>query len=200
MKIYAENGQNYMSFKRTHISFRSQAKVVIWIAAVVTIVEILNLFLGRSLNVFGLMPREINGLVGIVIAPFLHGSLMHYMSNIVPLCIFSFLLLQHGVVRFNLVTFVCIVVSGLLVWMFGRTAIHVGASGLIYGYFGYLLLAGWLSRELKLILISLFIGVGYGGLVFGILPSNPYISWEGHLFGFVSGLGCALIWGRVKKK
>lgn len=189
-----------MSFKRTHISFRSQAKVVIWIAAVVTIVEILNLFLGRSLNVFGLMPREINGLVGIVIAPFLHGSLMHYMSNIVPLCIFSFLLLQHGVVRFNLVTFVCIVVSGLLVWMFGRTAIHVGASGLIYGYFGYLLLAGWLSRELKLILISLFIGVGYGGLVFGILPSNPYISWEGHLFGFVSGLGCALIWGRVKKK
>jgi membrane associated rhomboid family serine protease len=84
--------------------------------------------------------------------------------------------------------------------MFGRTAIHVGASGLIYGYFGYLLLAGWLSRELKLILISLFIGVGYGGLVFGILPSNPYISWEGHLFGFVSGLGCALIWGRVKKK
>jgi membrane associated rhomboid family serine protease len=200
VKIYAENGQNYMSFKRTHISFRSQAKVVIWIAAVVTIVEILNLFLGRSLNVFGLMPREINGLVGIVIAPFLHGSLMHYMSNIVPLCIFSFLLLQHGVVRFNLVTFVCIVVSGLLVWMFGRTAIHVGASGLIYGYFGYLLLAGWLSRELKLILISLFIGVGYGGLVFGILPSNPYISWEGHLFGFVSGLGCALIWGRVKKK
>jgi membrane associated rhomboid family serine protease len=200
VKIYAENGQNYMSFKRTHISFRSQAKVVIWIVAVVTIVEILNLFLGRSLNVFGLMPREINGLVGIVIAPFLHGSLMHYMSNIVPLCIFSFLLLQHGVVRFNLVTFVCIVVSGLLVWMFGRTAIHVGASGLIYGYFGYLLLAGWLSRELKLILISLFIGVGYGGLVFGILPSNPYISWEGHLFGFVSGLGCALIWGRVKKK
>jgi len=200
VKIYAENGQNYMSFKRTHISFRSQAKVVIWIAAVVTIVEILNLFLGRSLNVFGLMPREINGLVGIVIAPFLHGSLMHYMSNIVPLCIFSFLLLQHGVVRFNLVTFVCIVVSGLLVWMFGRTAIHVGASGLIYGYFGYLLLAGWLSRELKLILISLFIGIGYAGLVFGILPSNPYISWEGHLFGFVSGLGCALIWGRVKKK
>jgi len=189
-----------MSFSRTHISFRSQIKVVLCIAAIVTAIEILNLFLGRTLNVFGLIPREVDGLVGIVTAPFLHGSLMHYFSNIVPLCIFSFLLLQHGVVRFSLVTFVSIVLSGLLVWVFGRTAIHVGASGLIYGYFGYLLLAGWLSREIKLILISLFIGVGYGGLVFGVFPSNPFVSWEGHLFGFISGVGCALIWGRVKKK
>jgi len=189
-----------MSFSRTHISFSSQIKVVLCVAAIVTSIEVLNLFLGRTLNVFGLIPREVDGLVGIVTAPFLHGSLMHYFSNIVPLCIFSFLLLQHGAVRFSLVTFVSIVLSGLLVWIFGRTAIHVGASGLIYGYFGYLLLAGWLSREIKLILISLFIGVGYGGLVFGVFPSNPFVSWEGHLFGFTSGVGCALIWGREKKK
>ena len=188
-----------MSFSRTHISFSSQIRVVLCVAAIVTSIEIMNLFLGRTLNIFGLIPREYGGLVGIVTAPFLHGSLMHYFSNIVPLCVFSFLLLQHGAVRFSLVTVVSIVLSGILVWIFGRTAIHVGASGLIYGYFGYLLLAGWLSREIKLILISLFIGVGYGGLVFGVFPSNPFISWEGHLFGFMSGVGCALIWGREKK-
>ncbi|MFT7184915.1 MAG: membrane associated rhomboid family serine protease [Pseudohongiellaceae bacterium] len=189
-----------MSFSRTHVSFRSQINIVFWLAALVTFIEILNIFLGRSLNTFGLIPRDLNGLVGIVAAPFLHGSLMHYLSNIVPLCFFSFLVLQHGVVRFSLVTFFSIVLSGFLVWIFARTAIHVGASGLIYGYFGYLLLAGWLSREIKLILISLFIGVVYGGLVFGVFPSNSYVSWEGHLFGFMSGVGCALIWGRVKKK
>jgi membrane associated rhomboid family serine protease len=130
-----------VSFQRSHISIGSQFKVVLWLALVITVVELINLFLGRSLNVFGLIPREVGGLIGVATAPFLHGSLMHYFSNIVPLCIFVFLLLQHGAVRFGLVSIVIISLSGILVWLFGRTAIHVGASGLIYGYFGYLLVA-----------------------------------------------------------
>lgn len=187
-----------MGFKRVHISFKAQVKTVFFLALAISIIEAVNLLLGRQLNAFGLIPRNTDALIGIITAPFLHGSLWHYFSNIVPLCIFSFLMLQHGVVRFTLVSLVCIFLSGLLVWGVGRNAIHVGASGLIYGYFGYLLLAGWLSREIKLLLISLFVGVSYGGLVFGVLPSNPYISWEGHLFGFISGLVCAFVWGRDK--
>lgn len=186
-----------MGFKRTHISIGSQFKVVFWLAATITIIEGLNLFLGRSLNAYGLIPREVDGLVGVATAPFLHGSLMHYFSNIVPLCIFAFLLLQHGAVRFWLVTVVIIALSGMLVWGLGRTAIHVGASGLIYGYFGYLLVAGWLSREIKLLAISLFVGVGYGGMIWGVLPSMPYVSWEFHLFGFLAGIFAAMKWGRV---
>lgn len=187
-----------MSFKRQHINFNSQVRVVLTICLLIAGIEVFNLFTGRYLNQFGLMPRNADALHGVILAPLLHGSLMHFLSNIVPLAIFSFLMLQHGAKRFALVTAGCVLISGALVWFFGRTAIHVGASGLIYGYFGYLLLAGILSGEIKLIFISLLVGFGYGGLIFGVLPSSPYISWESHLFGFVSGLGCALLWSRDK--
>jgi membrane associated rhomboid family serine protease len=188
-----------VSFRRSHISISSQFKVILCLALVITVVELINLFLGRSLNALGLIPREVGGLIGVATAPFLHGSLMHYFSNIVPLCIFAFLLLQHGAVRFGLVSIVIISLSGILVWLFGRTAIHVGASGLIYGYFGYLLVAGWLSREIKLLAISLFVGVGYGSMIWGVLPSMPFVSWEYHLFGFLSGIFAAMRWGHAQE-
>lgn len=188
-----------MSFKRTAVDTRSAIRIVAALALVLAGLELLNLFTGRSLNQFGLIPRETTALTGILISPFLHGSLWHFFSNIFPFVVFSFLLLQHGLLRFILVSLCCIAISGVLVWALGRSAIHVGASGLIYGYFGYLLLAGILSRELKLILISVFVGVGYGGLVFGILPGLPFISWESHLFGFLTGLGCACLWGRERQ-
>lgn len=188
-----------MSFRRLHLPVGSQIKVVLWFALTITIVEIFNLYFDRSLNDYGLIPREIPGLIGVATAPFLHGNFMHYFSNIIPLVVFSFLLLQHGAKRFWLITFVVSLISGLLVWGLGRAAIHVGASGLIYGYFGYLLVAGLLSKEVKLLLISLFVGVGYGGMIWGILPSMPFVSWEFHFFGFMVGVLLAFSWGRAYK-
>lgn len=188
-----------MTFKRQSISFKAQIRIVLIFCSIMALVEVLNLFTGRSLNQFGVMPRDVSSLYGIALAPFLHGSLLHFFSNIIPLALFSFLMLEHGRLRFYLVSTICILVSGVLVWIFARDAIHVGASGLIYGYFGYLILAGILSREIKLMLISLFIGFSYGGMVFGVLPSFPHVSWESHLFGFIAGLGCAFLWGRVRK-
>ncbi|MCG8487685.1 MAG: rhomboid family intramembrane serine protease [Chromatiales bacterium] len=187
-----------MNFKREHIGFGSQVRVVIAICLLIAAIEMINILTGRYLNQFGLIPRKTDAIHGIILAPLLHGSLMHFFSNIVPLAIFSLLMLQHGTKRFALVTTGCILISGALVWFFGRATIHVGSSSLIYGYFGYLLLAGILSGKIKLILISLFVGFVYGGLIFGVLPSSPYISWESHLFGFVSGLGCAIFWARDK--
>lgn len=187
-----------MSFKRTRIDSRSAFRIVFTLALLLATVEAINLFTGRSLNQFGLVPRNPDALLGIATAPFLHGSLWHFFSNIFPFVVFAFLLLQHGLIRFVLVSLCCIVVAGTLVWALARPAIHVGASGLIYGYFGYLVLAGILSREFKLLLISIFVGISYGGLVFGILPGMPWVSWESHLFGFVTGLGCACVWGRDK--
>ena len=146
-----------MPVMRNQLTLNAQLKIVLFLALLISIIEIVNLLLGRQLNTFGLIPRNTDALIGIITAPFLHGSLLHYTSNIFPLCIFSFLMLQHGLVRFIFVSCFCVLVSGLLVWCFGRSAIHVGASGLIYGYLGYLLLAGWLSGKLKLLLISLFV-------------------------------------------
>jgi membrane associated rhomboid family serine protease len=83
--------------------------------------------------------------------------------------------------------------TGLLVWVFARDARHLGASGILYGYFGYLLLAGFLSKRIWLALISVMVLIFYGSMIWGVLPSQPFISWESHLFGFVSGLYLAWV-------
>lgn len=173
-----------------------QLKLVMAIFLFLTGIEIINLLTGRVLNQFGNIPRSVNSLFGIFIGPFLHASIWHYSSNIVAVCIFSFLLLQYGLKRYLLITLWIIVGSGILVWLFGRSAYHIGISGVIYGYFGYLVLAGFLSGKLKLIMISLLVGFFYGGLIFGVLPSRPFVSWESHLFGFMIGLAAAKFWAK----
>lgn len=185
-----------MNERKVNISFNQQVNIVITIFLLMAGIEAFNLFTDRYLNQFGLLPRNIDTLYGIILSPLLHVSLVHFLSNIVPLLIFSLLMMQYGVKQFFLVTIYCILLSGTLVWLFGRNSMHIGASGLIYGYFGYLLLAGMLSQKIKLILISLVVGFTYGGLIFGVLPHLKNVSWESHLFGFFSGLSCALLWNR----
>ncbi|MGI9281829.1 MAG: rhomboid family intramembrane serine protease [Endozoicomonas sp.] len=190
-----------MSFKRVKIPLASQLKIVAVACLILAALEVINIVTGRSLNSYGLIPRDTStGWIGIFTSPFLHGSLLHFFSNIVPFAIFSVLVLQHGLIRYILVTIVCILLSGALVWCFGRPGVHVGASGLIYGYFGFLLLAGIFSRKIKLILISVFVGIAYGGLIFGVLPGVPYISWESHLFGLLAGFLCAWLWAHEKQQ
>ncbi|MFQ3197047.1 MAG: membrane associated rhomboid family serine protease [Paraglaciecola sp.] len=185
-----------MTLKNYPLTSRQQFRIVGWIFLLVTVIEILNLFSGRALSHFGNIPRYIPGLLGIISGPFIHASLAHYLSNIVPLCVLSFLMLQYGIRRFVLVSLFCLVLTGLLVWLFARSANHLGISGLVYSFFGFLLLAGLLSGRLKLFAISLLVGIFYGGLIFGVLPTRGFVSWESHLFGFISGLIAARLWTR----
>lgn len=162
--------------------------IVGYIFVTLLAIEILNFLSGRLLNQFSIIPRSIPSLPFIFTAPFLHASVQHFMSNIVTLCVFAFLTLQFGERKFVTVSIGLVIGTGLLVWMFGRNAFHLGASGVIYGYFGFLLLAGFLSKKMGLMLISVLVVIFYGAMVWGVLPNKPYISWESHLFGFVSGL------------
>lgn len=158
------------------------------VALILVAVEIVNIVTGRWLNQFSLIPRELEYLGFIFTSPFLHANLGHFSANFVPLLVLSFLLMQFGYKRYLVVTLRLFVIIGLLVWIFARDARHVGASGIIYGYFGYLLLAGFLSKQISLILISLAVAFFYGGMIWGVLPSGPFVSWESHLFGFIAGL------------
>jgi membrane associated rhomboid family serine protease len=175
---------------------KQHIRLVLAIFLVFSVIEIINLFTGRILSQLGTIPRYVPGLRGIVLGPFVHASLQHYFSNIIPLCIFSYLLLQYGLQRYLQVTLWVMMTSGLLVWLFARPATHIGVSGIIYGYFGYLVLAGFLSGKFKLIIISVLVAFFYGGLIFGILPSSPFVSWESHLFGFIAGLVAAKLWAK----
>lgn len=189
-----------MAFARLHIPFNQQVRLLLVIFLVISAVEVVNVASERSLTGFGILPRAPEHWYGIMLAPFLHGSAAHYASNIVPLLVLSFFVMQHGMLRYLLVTLAVILFSGALVWLLARPAIHVGASGLIYGYFGFLVVAGFVSREFKLVVIAILVWFLYGGIVYGILPSLPHISFESHLFGFLVGCVVGYKWGGVKQR
>lgn len=181
------------------LNLKQQLTWVGAVAALVLLLELINLVSGRALNQFSIYPRELHSLTYIFTSPFLHASFQHFGSNFLTLCIFSFLMLEFGKSTYIKATLFIIIFSGVLVWLFGRTAHHLGASGLIYGYFGYLLLAGFLSKKLHLIAISIMMLILYGGLIWGILPTQGMVSWESHLFGFICGLVCAYFSCKTKR-
>jgi membrane associated rhomboid family serine protease len=141
-----------------------------------------------SLDQWGIRPRQIEGLMGVVLAPFLHAGFGHVAANTVPFLVLGWLVLMQGLRPFLFVTMIVMLVSGLGTWLVGpANSIHIGASGLIFGYFGFLLLRGYFDRRAATLLLSIVVILLYGGLIWGILPQGPGISWQGHLFGFVGG-------------
>lgn len=164
-----------------------QAKVVLAFMVVLVGVQIINTVTGNSLVHHGLVPRTVNGLQGILFAPFLHGSVRHLLSNLVPLVVLSWLVMSEGVERYIRVAVLIAVISGFLIWCFGRASVHVGASGLIFGLWSYVLARAWYQRSLMSLIIAIFVVVFYGGLVLGFIPV-PGVSFEGHIAGAVSGL------------
>ncbi|MFN8523285.1 MAG: rhomboid family intramembrane serine protease [Chloroflexota bacterium] len=147
-----------------------------------------QLLLRQWLNGLGIRPRSISGLWGILFAPFLHGGLAHLVANTVPFLILGWLVLVRRTSDFFIVTVVVMLLGGLGVWLLapGNT-VHIGASGLIFGYIGYLLLRGYFERGIVSIAIAVAVAFFYGGALWGVLPNQPGISWQGHLFGFLSG-------------
>lgn len=162
------------------------------------LLEAINTISGRALNTMGIYPRAVQSLWTLPVAPLLHANAWHLAGNLVTLALFAVLLMQHGMIRFWLVTAGVTLLGGFGVWLFGRPAYHLGSSLLIFGFFGYLLVAGWLSREGWLWFISIATGLLYGGLLLGILPQHHGVSFESHLFGFLAGLVCAVCFGRAQ--
>jgi membrane associated rhomboid family serine protease len=141
-----------------------------------------------GLDQFGVIPRKLSGLVGIAAMPFLHGNLGHILSNTVPLFILLVLLAGSRAESWEVVVIIS-VLGGLLLWPFGRPAVHIGASGLISGLIAFLILSGLLELRIVPLLTALLVGFLYGGsLVLGILPRlGSEVSWDGHLCGAIAG-------------
>ena len=162
-----------------------------WILGLVLVmwaVELVNLLLGHRLNVLGILPRTIAGVPGIALAPFLHYGIRHVLLNTMPLVILGWLVILHGPRAFLEVSLAIILVSGVSIWLLGRSGYHVGASGLIFGYFGFLVARGWYERSFSSILIAAVTIVLYGGILLGLLPIRASVSWEAHLFGLLAGI------------
>jgi len=158
-------------------------------------VEFVNTLMLHSLNrVFGLRPRTPEGLVDILTFPLLHASLAHLFSNTLPLIIFGFLVFLSGLRVFLTALAASWLGSGLTVWLIGGYNITVGASGLVFGLFAFLLVRGFLNRHWGQILLSVVLFLAYGGILFGVLPTVAgYVSWQAHLGGAAGGVMAALL-------
>jgi membrane associated rhomboid family serine protease len=169
---------------------KTQVKILAASVATFWIVFILNeVIFGGRLNALGILPHRFIGLRGILFAPFLHGNFYHIAANTVPFVILGWMVMLRNTKDFYFVSFMSALVGGLGTWLIGRpNSVHIGASGVIFGYFGYLLFRGYFERSFVAIAISIAIAIGYGGMIWGVLPTRSYISWEGHLFGFIGGI------------
>lgn len=170
------------------------AQVIAVFVGVLYVVELVDTILGNRLDGAGVRPREVDGLDGILFAPLLHGGWGHLVANTVPLLVFGFLILLSGVARWVAVTAVVWVVGGAGTWLTGGDhTVHLGASVLAFGWLVYLLVRGFFSRSAVQVLLGLVLLILYGGVLWGVLPGTPGVSWQGHLFGAVGGV-CAAWW------
>ncbi len=156
--------------------------VLLWV------IEIVDASRGNDLDQYGVQPRESEGLLGILFAPVLHGGWGHLSANTVPALLLGFLVLVSGIARGLLVTAVIWVVGGVGVWLVAPSnTVHLGASVLIFGWLVYLMIRGIFTRRVGEIILGMVLFFMYGGLLFGVLPGQPGISWQGHLFGAIGG-------------
>ena len=154
---------------------------------------------GNALDQFGIVPRQVRGLIGIPLAPVLHAGFAHLLSNTLPLLILGgFVAFRGKSILIGLIVFVNIV-GGLGTWIIGSTGVHLGASILVFGFFGYLVARGWYDRSFISIAVAIVVLILYGGLIFGVLPVRAFVSWEGHLLGMLAGVVYARIYRKKRE-
>jgi membrane associated rhomboid family serine protease len=153
---------------------------------------------GNSLKVisFGIMPREFEGMRGIFLSPFIHGEWNHLLSNLLPMAVLGSLLFSsYREIAFR-VFFLIYMLTGIWVWMFARPAYHIGASGIVYGLWSFVLLSGFLRKRNDLIVLSFLVAFLYGSMFWGLFPIFPDVSFEAHISGMLAGIMCAIYYLR----
>jgi len=166
---------------------------IIWAAGLV------SWLLNYPLSQHGILPRHPTALTGIITAPFVHGGFYHILSNTIAFLSLGWLVSLYNEKHHNQLVKLSLFVAfwgGLLTWLLGRPHYHIGLSGVIFGYWGFITVNGIFERSIKSALISIIAIIMYGGMIFGILPTSPEISFEGHLFGAVSGIMYSYLYRR----
>jgi membrane associated rhomboid family serine protease len=163
--------------------------------ALLFVIEVVNMLTLHALNrTFGLRPRSLDGLLDIFTFPLLHANLNHLLSNALPLVIFGFLVFLSGLRVFLTALAFSWLGSGLTVWLIGDGGITVGASGLVFGLFAFLLVRGFFNRSWRQILLAVVLFMVYGSILLGVLPiMGGFISWQAHLGGAAGGVAAALL-------
>lgn len=165
------------------------------LVAVLWGIELIDwLVLRGALDGLGIQPRTPGGLQAIVVAPWLHAGFGHLFANTIPLVVLGWFVMLRRTSDFFIVSLAALLASGLGIWLFGgASSIHLGVSGVVFGLFGYLLARGYYERSGVAIMLALVAFLIYGGMVWGMLPLQRGISWQGHLFGCLGGVVVAYL-------
>ena len=179
--------ENHFKFSNSVLFAPLLAVLSIWI------IYWIEVRFGANFNDYGIYPRRLSGLKGILFSPFIHGSLEHLYNNTLPLGIliaFLFYFYNHAALR---ILIWGALVSGMLTWLIGRPSYHIGASGVIYVLASFIFFKGVFAKHFRLVALSLVVVFIYGSMIWYIFPIRDEISWEGHLSGFITGLLLALV-------
>jgi membrane associated rhomboid family serine protease len=167
----------------------SAAVIALVFTALLYLVELADRILPGNFEQAGIVSRTLSGLDGIAWAPVLHGNWGHLLGNTVPVLVFAFLAMAGGIGRWLLVTAIVWVLGGVGVWLVGPSdAVTIGASGLAFGWLAYLLVRGVFTRSFAQLTVAAVLLFLWGGMLWGVLPGDPHISWQGHLFGALAGV------------
>ena len=172
--------------------------IPLFFVIVMWIVYFLDVFLPLDFAIFGIFPRETSSLIGIIATPIVHGSFEHLISNSLPIFILgTILFVSYNRIGY-LIWILIHIFTGILVWLFARGGtFHIGASGVVYGVASFLFFSGFFRFDIKAIAIASGVAIFYGGMIWGILPIQPGVSWESHLFGGITGAVLAYLFKNV---
>lgn len=186
-----QDGTRALQSARTHAATLATFVGLLWV------VHVANVLLGGALLSFGIHPRTLVGLYGLFFAPFLHASAMHLLVNTVSFVVLGVLMRFRHRNDFVVVAGVGALTSGAGAWLLGAPgSVHIGASGVIFAFLGFLMARGIFERSLSSILLSVLVTWFFGSMVWGILPAvGAAISWQAHLFGLLGGILCAYVLG-----
>jgi membrane associated rhomboid family serine protease len=181
--------ERHLRFAQAARELKQQVIVIGLMVVLLWTTELVDwLIFDGGLDQYGVVPQSVDGLWGILFAPLLHGGFGHLAANTVPLAVLGWLILARGGKLFTLVTFVAVIGSGLGAWLFGGiNSVHIGASGLVFGYFGFLILRAVYERSLVAMSSALVVVLLYGSLIWGVFPLVMGVSWQMHMFGFLAG-------------
>ena len=187
----------YTSSERSRANFRLAFKLALGFVALIWLIDIVNWALGLELRSFGVRPRQLAGLPGILLAPLLHGGPLHLAANSAPLLVLGTGMLYLYPGSALKVLPAIYLGPGIAVWLFAAGGIHIGSSGLVYGLLGYVFVAGVIRFDRRAIAASLLVAFLYGSMVWGVLPIQPGVSWESHLAGALIGVVMAIALRRL---
>lgn len=172
---------------------QSHLSLLLYVTAIFWVVFIINQALNNRLFLLGIFPRKLHGLPGIFFAPFLHVDFNHLFFNTIPFVVLANFIMIQGIPLFYNISIFIIIVSGIITWIIGKRGIHIGASGLITGYWAYLLADGYQNPSITTVIVALIVVYYFAGIFFGLFPMKKGVSWEGHVAGAIAGISVVIL-------